>query len=364
MIVLAAVVALFALVGLVAGLYVVRNKTYYRKGMEKVAEAGFTEKQVIVEGHTTNYAEGPDNGVPLLLIHGQGSQWQDYMRVLPTLAGSCHVVAVDVYGHGGTTALPAGQYTNARVGALLAGFMGQVFEGPAIVSGHSSGGLLAAWLAAHRPDLVQGVLLEDPPFFSSTMPRAAKTAGGDLMRVTHDFLAQDEEPSFEKYYVDHGNYFDTFGRSEKRLVDYSSRYLSKHPGEPLQLFFLPPSANIFFRGLVGYDPAFGAAWYDGHWYEGFDTAESLAAIDRPAVLIHANYWYQHKGTYYSDEGVLMAASSSDDVAKVQSLVDGLDVTCVDSGHLVHFEKPDEYLRALDHLCAKIERRRPTPDDAT
>lgn len=30
-----------------------------------------------------NYAEGPDNGPALLLVHGQGMQWEDYARMLP-----------------------------------------------------------------------------------------------------------------------------------------------------------------------------------------------------------------------------------------------------------------------------------------
>jgi pimeloyl-ACP methyl ester carboxylesterase len=45
----------------------------------------------------------------------------------------------------------------------------------AVVSGHSSGGLLAVWLAANAPDTVRGVILEDPPLFTTTLPRAEKT---------------------------------------------------------------------------------------------------------------------------------------------------------------------------------------------
>ena len=30
-----------------------------------------------------NFAEGPDNGPALVLVHGQGMQWEDYAHVLP-----------------------------------------------------------------------------------------------------------------------------------------------------------------------------------------------------------------------------------------------------------------------------------------
>ncbi|MFC7441420.1 alpha/beta hydrolase family protein [Laceyella putida] len=75
------------------------------------------------------------------------------------------------------------------------------FQQTGLVSGHSSGGLITTWIASNRPELVNGVVLEDPPYFSSIMPRAKKTAGGDLARVTHDFVSQKQETDFQKYYV-------------------------------------------------------------------------------------------------------------------------------------------------------------------
>ncbi|WP_169815148.1 alpha/beta fold hydrolase, partial [Nocardia uniformis] len=153
--------------------------------MTLVRDAGFTEKWVDVDGYRTNYAEGPDRGTPLLLIHGQGSRWQDYQRVLPELAERHHVYAIDVYGHGGSARLPGDEYTNARIGELVARFVDEVIGTPVLLAGHSSGGLTATWLAAVRPDLVRGVVLEDPPYYSSIMPRAAQTTGGDMARVAH-----------------------------------------------------------------------------------------------------------------------------------------------------------------------------------
>ncbi len=47
--------------------------------MEKTGEKlGFIEKQaVLYDGSVLNYGEGPSNGPPLLLLHGQQTTWKD-----------------------------------------------------------------------------------------------------------------------------------------------------------------------------------------------------------------------------------------------------------------------------------------------
>ncbi|MBF6181133.1 alpha/beta fold hydrolase [Nocardia otitidiscaviarum] len=328
---------------------------YYRRGMARVRDAGFLEKQAEIDGYRINYAEGPAAGRPLLLIHGQGSRWQDYQRVLPELAEHHHVYVIDVPGHGGSARLPADEYTNAGVGARIARFIEEIIGAPALVSGHSSGGLLTTWLAAERPDLVRGVVLEDPPYYSSIMPRAALTTGGDMARVTREFLAQDSERDFTRYYVEHSRIFSFFGPLAGPITRYCVHYLRTRPGRPLEVFFLPPVLNIYFRGIADYDPVFGAAWYDNSWYRGFDTDTSLSAITAPAVLIHTNYWFRHRKSYYDKHGVLMAAMDDKDVARTLSHLPAATLVEVDSGHNVHFERPAVFLGAVGDLATALER---------
>ena len=47
----------------------------------------------------------------------------------------------------------------------------KVVKRPAIVSGNSSGGLIALWLAANVSEKVRGIILEDTPVFSAEWPR-------------------------------------------------------------------------------------------------------------------------------------------------------------------------------------------------
>ncbi|MFD0556245.1 pimeloyl-ACP methyl ester carboxylesterase [Stackebrandtia endophytica] len=317
---------------------------------------GVLERQVTIDGHVVNYAEGPANGPKLVLLHGQGSRWQDHAKVLPTITRTHHVFAVDVPGHGGSGRLPADDYTNRAVANLLATFMSTVVAQPAIVSGHSSGGLLALALAAHHPQLVSGLLLEDPPLFSSELPRAEKTTGAVLMRLAAQYLRDRPDGDFQRYYVANGEYFAFFGPFQRRLVTYSLNWIDRHPGRPLRIFFLPPIVNVYFEGLVHYDPVFGVAWDDGTWYRDFDTESALAAVDVPVTLIHTDWWYRRNGTSYSEDGVLMAAMDVDDRERAVRLLTGVaepQVETIASGHLVHFERPKEYLAAVMSLTARV-----------
>jgi len=314
------------------------------------------ERRVEIGGIVTSYAEGPANGAPLVLLHGQGSQWEDYTKVLPTLTQRHHVYAIDVHGHGQSARLGPGGYTNRHIGELIAGFIDAVVGEPVILSGHSSGALLALWIAAHRPDMVSGLFLEDPPLYSSIPPRAERAIGGILPRLAAEFLRDDPTGGFQRLYVEKSGYFSFFGPLAAPLVRYSLRWIDHHPGEPLRIFFLPSLINVYFEGLANYDPAFGAAWDDGTWYGGFDTDAALAAVKCPTTLLHTNWWFTRYGTYYDADGTLMAAMDGDDAARATKLLGDVEAVPLSSGHLVHFERPKEYLAAVGDLSQRVRSR--------
>jgi pimeloyl-ACP methyl ester carboxylesterase len=69
----------------------------------------------------------------------------------------------------------------------------------------------------------------------------------------------------------------------------------------------------------------------------------------PVVLLHTNYWFERNGTYYSDNGMLMAVMDDRDVARALDLLQDAELVEVTSGHLVHFEQPEQYLDAVTRL---------------
>ena len=63
--------------GVAVGVYCDNNLHAEERMISKALDSGFTEKQATVNGATINYAEGPNNGPALVLVHGQGMEWED-----------------------------------------------------------------------------------------------------------------------------------------------------------------------------------------------------------------------------------------------------------------------------------------------
>lgn len=120
-----------------------------------------------------NYAiTGAPAGAALLLVPGQTESWWGYEASMAQLGEHFEVFAVDLLGQGRSTRTP-GRYTLDNMGNDLVRFIDVVIGRPVIVSGCSSGGVLAAWLAAYaKPGQVRGAVCEDPPLFASELSPA------------------------------------------------------------------------------------------------------------------------------------------------------------------------------------------------
>lgn len=321
---------------------IVRNLHSYDVGVARARRAGYVEKQAAVDGSRLNYAEGPSGGEPLLLIPGQGVTWQHYYRVLPKLANDFHVYVVDVHGHGGSERTPE-KYTAKAIGTDLGHFIDQVIGRPVVVSGHSSGGQLAAWLGGNRPDVVRGVVLEDPPLFTTLLPRAKQTWNWlDLATLCHDFLSSGKT-DWPAYHFEHQRLWEFFGELGPKITDWGLKQHAGHEGGPITFPFMPPGFNDMQRGMATYDPRFGDAFYTGSWDDGFDHAATLRAIDAPTVLIKAN-------APYGDDGILQGAMDDNDARAVMDNLRDARMVRVDCGHDVHGEKPAAFIAAVRSLA--------------
>lgn len=341
------VVAVLAASGIALAVYVDGNRHGEERDLAKAQAAGFTEHQATVDGATVNYAEGPTNGPAVLLVHGQGMQWEDYARVLPDLASRYHVFAVDCFGHGESAHDPALYSLNAQ-GAALKEFAAQVIGEPYAVSGHSSGGVIAAWLAANDAEHVTGCLLEDPPLFHVT-PEEMQAPPGcfvwkDGFEVTHAFLNQDEVDDYAVYYAQHSYLFSLFGGLQPKIAEWTAQERSANPDAHLTLAWVP---HDWVRGLYFYDDfdvRFSETFYDGTWFDGIDQADLLRCITCPAVYLKAK-------TNYGEDGTLLAANSDEDAARVQQLVAVCETVVVESGHDIHYERPKTFADAVDRAAS-------------
>jgi pimeloyl-ACP methyl ester carboxylesterase len=94
-------------------------------------------------------------GPPVLLLHGLMGCAATWAPVAAWLPG--RVLAPDARGHGRSQA--RGPWTGERMARDAAELLNRV--GPAVVVGHSMGGLHGLLLAARRPDLVRALVVED-----------------------------------------------------------------------------------------------------------------------------------------------------------------------------------------------------------
>ena len=111
---------------------------------------------------TLNYAEGPQSGPPLVLLHGLPGRWQEFLPIMPTMSLLWHTYALDYRGQGKSGRVP-GQYLAKDYVADVQEFLEQQLDEPAILFGVSAGGALAIWVAAQQPGLVRAIVVGDFP---------------------------------------------------------------------------------------------------------------------------------------------------------------------------------------------------------
>ncbi len=360
-------------IAMLVGIYAYRNLNYdydNSKFMQrKGRKLGLEEKQYkTADGCTINYIEGPNNGPALLLLHGQMVSWEDYAKVLPRLCETHHVFALDYYGHGGSSKVPE-KYSAVAIGRDVLQFMDDIIGKPAMVSGHSSGALLAAWLGANGSGQVSGVLLEDGPFFSTEKGRAESTISWLGFKDMHDFLNQDEIKTYTEYYLEYDamqRFFKQGGNDAWSFLvkDPAMKRMRKDPTKVPVIWYYPPEIMLnqllsltknYQDGTGDYDLRFGETFYDFSWFDGFDQAETLAKIDCPTLIMHVAAPEMSAPSYYDEAGTLIAAMDEKDAARVNELVKGSVLRGgYKSMHDIHADLPEEFLACVDELSKMVE----------
>ncbi len=105
--------------------------------------------------------DGPSNGQIALLIHGWSSSWYALSPLVPWLSQRFSCIAVDLPGYGNSPP-PARRITIDGYVDLLAELLRQVTDSPAVVVGHSMGGMIGLTLAVRHPVLVERMVLLNP----------------------------------------------------------------------------------------------------------------------------------------------------------------------------------------------------------
>lgn len=92
-----------------------------------------------------NYYEIKNNLQPLILIHAQGVDAVSFESVWGQLSKSYHIYSVDCYGHG-ESLHNAKEYNVEDISKAIICFIEDVVREKVFLLGHSSGGLIAAYI--------------------------------------------------------------------------------------------------------------------------------------------------------------------------------------------------------------------------
>lgn len=283
------------------------------------------EKSFTTGPVTLNYAEGPASGPPLVLLHGVMTRWQAFLPLIPDLSMRWQIFALDFRGHGKSSRMPGQYRLNDFVDDTVA-FLEQQIHEPAVLFGHSLGGIIAAAAAARLPHSVRALVIGDSPldpedFQKSRYPK--------LFAAMRDIAAS--------------------GRSVREMASAMAdiRVTVLGVETPIRLGSLPGSDEAFLlfyaKCLSQFDPEVITMFLDGRALEGFDPAAAIRQLNCPVLLLQAS----------SLLGGLMSGS---DLKQAQlALSKATHVRFETLGHLLHLQHKEPVLRAVSNFLESLER---------
>jgi pimeloyl-ACP methyl ester carboxylesterase len=224
-----------------------------------------------------NYAVAGDPANPaILLIPGQCESWWGYEDAMRRLADRYQVFAVDLRGQGRSTWTP-GRYSLDLFGSDLVRFIDRVIGRQVVVSGLSSGGVIAAWLSAFAaPGQIRAAVYEDPPLFASqTNPAVGQSIRqgiGPVFQLWHKWLG----PQWSI-----GDYAGMRAAMSRELpVQMYAMLRGPAPAQSGEQVPAPP------QNLREYDPEWGDAFVSGRVALTCDHEAMLAQVKVPVLFTH------------------------------------------------------------------------------
>lgn len=328
------------------GTYWYRNLHWYDAYEKALTQVNAVEQQATLpSGRVINYGEVKNDKPALLLIHGQTVAWEDYALVMPKLSENWHIYAIDVYGHGESAHDASAYYLDVN-GNDIIWFIDNVIGQPTVVAGHSNGALTAAYVAAYGGSNIKGVVLEDPPVFSTEGENWEQSfAYLDTFKVLHDYDQSDKSECWEAYYLRNCYWGQLFMKdSMPGIADYAQKYHEDHPGEYVKIGFMPASTWSVFRYMQDYDFQYGENFYDLSWCHGVSHRQMLSDINVPCVYLHAK-------EELSEDGTLLCAASREQAERAVGYI-GTNARLVETDtndHAIHTVHQDVYLDAVNSL---------------
>jgi pimeloyl-ACP methyl ester carboxylesterase len=292
----------------------------------------FSEKIFDTGRVVINYAEGPETGPAVVMLHGGSANWHDLEDLGELLSAHWHIYLPDLRGHGKSGRVPWG-YTLREFAADIGAFLQQV-SGPAALYGHSLGGVVAVMTAPLFPREVRALLVGDAPLDAITWKAAMDQPGH---RETQRWM---RELSGGRYSIE-----EIIARV-KTCPGYA-------PGSNTHYQILGeiyPDGHPFYeyiaRRLIGHDPdVLGMILEDyAAVAAGYEMDQTLPSIQCPVLLMQAD---PQSGAAMADEDASRAMTllkqgqhvKLTGLSHLYGLEDRLRTACVMDQFLVQFARP-------------------------
>lgn len=284
---------------------------------------GLVERTFDTSEVQLNYAEGPAHGPPLVLLHGLGRRWQVFLPVIPALSLRWHIFAPDLRGHGKSSHLARG-YRGPQYAEDIACLLRERISAPAVIFGHSLGGMLAMWVASHHPELVRALILGDNMIVARRLHNPMYTA---LFSGLRDLARH--------------------SGAVEQIAGGIGRIALPIPGS---------DESVTIRELPGNDEAYLLSWarcvqqtdpdayemtLDGSSLEGWNGETVLGGITCPTLLLQGS---QELGGLMSDADVALAT---------RLLPHHTHVKFRNLGHALFIQQPEPVLRAVTNFLESL-----------
>jgi pimeloyl-ACP methyl ester carboxylesterase len=258
-----------------------------------------------------NYAEGPDNGPPLVFLHGTTGRWQNQLPLINNFINRWHIYAPDFRGHGESGRKP-NQYGLRYMYNDTVKFISQVIKEPVHIFGHSLGGRIAVIIAGNNPYITKSIMIGD----SSLSYDMKSTGFGDRMRYLGQVL-----------------------KNKKAFDEIKDAFIDRWRDDPVELW-------TRVRNYVSLDPEFPDSIADNcddpddleSYVYGYKPLELMEKISCPVLLLQA------ENGMMTDDGVEKALSI---------LSNGHHVKLKGFPHALHHQEVAPVVRVLNAFLETI-----------
>lgn len=284
-------------------------------------------RTVALDGVTLHYAEapGPEDGPKLVMLHGLSGSHAEFLHLAPALRKMAHVYFVDMRGHGLTGKVDGG-YLVADYARDVSLFLERVVGRPAVVLGHSLGGLVAAWLGAFDHSHIDALILADPAFYVLQSDRFTETFFYPYFVSLRQFLLQ----------------YHTEGAEFQQLVEYVGQRPVGDKRTVLDVAGIDAARERALQ-LHQLDPATLDPVLEGTLLGGREPDDLLNKLRQPVHLLAATY---HLG----------GAVSVSDAERTVSQVPQCSYAIIDgAGHDIHLDQPEAFVEEVRNFLAVLRR---------